>query len=733
MRLRFPGSMDTRPSSVLHHLRRRQIKEISCRRFQQLHHVDETLINRLGLEQELEGHNGCVNCLEWNESGSLLGSGSDDLTAVIWDPHKQKKLTTIRTGHLGNIFSLKFLPNSQDETIATGAADCKVRVHNVPRGETTHAFSCHAGRVKRLAVVPNLPYMFWSAGEDGTIRQFDLRSPHLCSDSCNNVLINLNYYMGKHGECKCLAINPYRPEQLAVGASDPYIRLYDIRMLNPHAVHFSRDEALRSTWRTPAPEPDADGEVPRGCVHYFIAGHLPVKEEERKRRYRSLVATYVTFGPTGHELLANLGGEQVYLFDVNNRQKPKLYNVGDYIPSSANGVCTNGVSKEVQQHVAEALSSNGKSLESTNGMKSHLFPNTNGVKKAEAAAACQMAGSAERRHGKSILGRSRSAPKDLPPNIEALKHEANRFYQDKKDYTSAIRLYNQAVSMCSDHAILFANRAAAYMKRGWDGDIYAALRDCHSALNLDAKHRKAHFRLTRCLLQLTWAAEAHECLQSFKAKFPEYAKYSECQALERDITAAVFSSSDKGNNEAPSDQEWPDSPPGGGSRTAGSEVVSPLEKELRGQAYDYTDRYCGHCNTTTDIKEANFFGSNGQYIMAGSDDGSFFIWDRKTTNIVRVLRGDESIVNCLQPHPSHCMLATSGIDPVVRLWSPRPQDGSSNERCITEPDSAATANQRRMKADPLEVMLMNMGYRITGISSDGSDEEPDAPVPCRPS
>lgn len=65
--------------------------------------------------------------------------------------------------------------------------------------------------------------------------------------------------------------------------------------------------------------------------------------------------------------------------------------------------------------------------------------------------------------------------------------------------------------------------------------------------------------------------------------------------------------------------------------------------------------------------------SNGQYIVAGSDDGSFFIWEKSTTNIVRVLRGDESIVNCLQPHPSYCLLATSGIDPVVRLWSPQPE------------------------------------------------------------
>lgn len=31
--------------------------------------VNDSFINRLGLEKELEGHIGCVNCLEWNESG----------------------------------------------------------------------------------------------------------------------------------------------------------------------------------------------------------------------------------------------------------------------------------------------------------------------------------------------------------------------------------------------------------------------------------------------------------------------------------------------------------------------------------------------------------------------------------------------------------------------------------------------------------------------------------------
>lgn len=163
-------------------------------------------------------------------------------------------------------------------------------------------------------------------------------------------------------------------------------------------------------------------------------------------------------------------------------------------------------------------------------------------------------------------------------------------------------------------------------------------------------------------------------------------------------------------------------------------IVSDQEKAFRAEALDYEQRFCGHCNTTTDIKEANFFGSNGQYIVAGSDDGSFFMWDKETTNLVRVLKGDDSIVNCLQPHPSSCLLATSGIDPVIRLWSPCPQEGETQDRHIDEVEAAAKANQRRMNADPLEVMLMNMGYRSRFTIAEGSDEDDtETPIQCRTS
>ena len=48
------------------------------------------------------------------------------------------------------------------------------------------------------------------------------------------------------------------------------------------------------------------------------------------------------------------------------------------------------------------------------------------------------------------------------------------------------------------------------------------------------------------------------------------------------------------------------------------------------------------------------------------------MWEKATGNIVRVLHGDDSIVNCVQWHPTGPMLATSGIANTINLWEPKP-------------------------------------------------------------
>ncbi|CAI9718792.1 and tetratricopeptide repeats 1-like [Octopus vulgaris] len=706
----------------------RETDDQQCICFQRTLQVTPDMIHRLGLEKDLEGHQGCVNCLEWNDKGTLLASGSDDVQIIVWNPFRHKRLTTIRTGHQGNIFSLKFLPNSNDSIIVSGAADCKIRVHDVNIQETTHVFGCHAGRVKRLATAPNVPFMFWSAAEDGTIMQFDLRTPIICDSTPQNVLINLNAHMGLHAEAKCIAINPLRPDEMAVGANDPYVRVYDRRMLSCKSIKFPTDNGSRLQWDSPVTPPslrEEDYNLHSGCVQYFVAGHLPQKQMDYRKRYRTLASTYVTYSPDGSELLVNLGGEQIYLFDVNKKRKPQKFDTSLVLGNA------NGIVKEA------TLSTNGFSVPhraGTNGVTTPMVPKSSRSTSPSSSTTSLQAEDDPEKFKCRIGKRYKRDTKRLSPPVEALKKKANNYFE-KDQCRKAIILYNQAISMMPHASVLYGNRAAAYMKRKWDGDLYAALRDCHSALQLDLNYLKAHFRLARCLYELSWPQEAHDCLQQFKSKFPDYARNSACETLDRDIKAAMFSKTD--HDEAESGKSESEL-----SSRKKAMAISEQEKIWRRDAYDYEMRFCGHCNTTTDIKEANFFGSNGQYIVAGSDDGSFFIWEKSTTNIVRVLHGDESIVNCLQPHPTYCLLATSGIDPVVRLWSPRAEDGTKNEREIDNSDDAALANQRRMNADPLEVMLMNMGYRITGVldmddedqeSGPSTDSRSEQHLQCRPS
>lgn len=165
-------------------------------------------------------------------------------------------------------------------------------------------------------------------------------------------------------------------------------------------------------------------------------------------------------------------------------------------------------------------------------------------------------------------------------------------------------------------------------------------------------------------------------------------------------------------------------------------LLNKDEENRRENAYDYDLRFVGSCNTTTDIKEANYFGKNGQFIIAGSDCGCMLMWDRSTTNLIEAWQGDDSIVNCLQPHPTTCLVATSGLDPVVRLWSPRPPDDSTTHARAKEVEQLARTNQKRMHTDPLVEMLRAMGYYRNESGEDSDDEVGDedaTPMQCRTS
>ena len=63
--------------------------------------------------------------------------------------------------------------------------------------------------------------------------------------------------------------------------------------------------------------------------------------------------------------------------------------------------------------------------------------------------------------------------------------------------------------------------------------------------------------------------------------------------------------------------------------------------------YSQTRKYTGHCNVKT-VKDANFFGLQDEYVVSGSDGGHLFIWDKKTSELVNILEGDNEVVNVIQ-------------------------------------------------------------------------------------
>ncbi|KAL0587881.1 DDB1- and CUL4-associated factor 8-like protein 2 [Plecturocebus cupreus] len=84
----------------------------------------------------------------------------------------------------------------------------------------------------------------------------------------------------------------------------------------------------------------------------------------------------------------------------------------------------------------------------------------------------------------------------------------------------------------------------------------------------------------------------------------------------------------------------------------------------------YAKRFKGHRNNTT-VKGVNFYGPKSEFVVSGSDCGHIFFWEKSSCQIIQLLNGDiESTINCLEPHPYLPVLAASGLDQNVKIWTP---------------------------------------------------------------
>nr|XP_028581185.1 DDB1- and CUL4-associated factor 5 isoform X1 [Podarcis muralis] len=97
----------------------------------------------------------------------------------------------------------------------------------------------------------------------------------------------------------------------------------------------------------------------------------------------------------------------------------------------------------------------------------------------------------------------------------------------------------------------------------------------------------------------------------------------------------------------------------------------------------------GYFNSCT-MKSCCFAGDRDQYILSGSDDFNLYMWrippdpeaggiGRVVNGAFMVLKGHRSIVNQVRFNPHTYMICSSGVEKIIKIWSPYRQPGCTGD------------------------------------------------------
>ncbi|XP_043915183.1 DDB1- and CUL4-associated factor 8 [Protopterus annectens] len=280
-----------------------------------------SFVQRFKMQYSLEKHNGCVNTLHFNQHGTWLASGSDDLKVVIWDWVYRRPALEFDSGHKSNVFQAKFLPNSGDSTLAMCARDGQVRVAELSvtqRCKTTKKVAQHKGASHKLAVEPDSPCTFLSAGEDAVVFSIDLRQERPATISIHEYSFEEadNFVMGDlDSETASSSVLDFGSDALHTERfCTGYGKLTVPRYLNllsifnptedPAVIYLSKTASVRQFTDVNPIFSDKDGK----------SIYTPAQiNSSSKANVTCLVYSY-----NGAELLASYNDEDIYLFDSSH-------------------------------------------------------------------------------------------------------------------------------------------------------------------------------------------------------------------------------------------------------------------------------------------------------------------------------------------------------------------------------------------------------------------------------
>ncbi|KAL7891066.1 hypothetical protein AOLI_G00005420 [Acnodon oligacanthus] len=700
-------------------------------------------VQRLKLEAALPVHDGCVNTICWNDTGKYVLSGSDDTNLVITDPFTRKVLINVPSHHRANIYSAKFMPASCDHWIVSSAGDGHIHYTNISRSPdiTQHKFTCHYGAVYKILTVPNDPHTFLSCGEDGTVRWFDTRLKIECSKSrCgDDVLIKC-----RRAVCS-MAISPVEPSYLALGCSDSSVRIYDRRMLGTITT------GGFSTGAT------------TGICLRFVPPHLTG---------RSCRVTSLCYSADGQEVLASYSSDYVYLFDPKDDQASKLGLSenrrqeqppvkrlrlrGDWSDTGPRA------RPESEREQTGESSSNMSLMQRMSGMLSRWFEEASEAQNNRAHSRSRSSGNITQ----SAISSMSSAGDQTESSGESPTQATSENIPFSNSTTGTSSSWASSTSHSEQYHV--STSALADSSEPVISLQYSSEGTTTSTIKLDFTHQwsetgsccKSYSSRRSGEGESSGAAPSIEPRQPAMEGLSEHGVEAERQSqteLRRHSQAAVQAmGSDDSDDETVhtssahtlrgSTERFSFRGSAIGERvlrrTAAARIQEIFRRRKERREMEETEAlgikrpvakmsFKGHRNSRTMIKEACFWGKN--FVLSGSDCGHIFIWDRHTGEHVMLLEADNHVVNCLQPHPFEPLLASSGIDYDIKIWSPM-EELPSFDRVLTEEvilrNELMLEENRNTVTVPASFMLRMLASlshiradRFEGDPSEGSGQE----------